>query len=78
MFILLSFQATHEPLEVPGHYSAPYKTVIADEKRRELAGVASCMDEAVRNITLALQRYGLSNNTVVIFSSGKVSFKGIP
>ena len=41
------------------------------EKRKILAAMTSIMDEAVYNVTRALQRYGMWENTILIFSSGE-------
>ena len=78
LFLFVAYQAVHSPMEVPEYYTVQYKD-IKDYNRRTYAGMVSCMDEGIGNITKALQKHGLWNDTVLIFSTdngGQVHYGG--
>ena len=68
LFLYLSFQVPHMPLQVPNRFLERYRD-IRDHKRRIYAGMVSCLDEAVGNVTRALKQHGLWESTLLIFSS---------
>ena len=71
MFLYLAYQAVHGPLQVPKQYLEPYKN-ISNSKRKTFAGMVSCMDEGIGNITQVLHDTGLWSDTVIVFSTGKL------
>ncbi|CAF97755.1 unnamed protein product, partial [Tetraodon nigroviridis] len=68
LFLLLSLQAVHTPLQTPKSYIYPYRDM-TNVARRKLAAMVSTVDEAVRNVTYALRKYGYYRNSVIIYST---------
>lgn len=68
LFLLISFQAVHTPLQSPKAYIYPYRDM-TNIARRKYAAMVSTVDEAVRNITYALRKYGFYRNSVLVFST---------
>lgn len=66
-FLYVAFNAVHAPHQVPDIYKKPYETLA--EPRRTYAGMLAAMDEGIGQILDALKQKGLSDNTLVIFSS---------
>jgi arylsulfatase A-like enzyme len=66
-FLYVPFNAVHEPLQVPAEYMKPYASLKA--RRQKYAGMVAAMDEAVGKIVEAVDRAGLRQNTLFVFSS---------
>lgn len=81
LFLYLPFNAVHAPHQVPDRYLEPYAHLTG--VRRTYAGMLAAMDEAVGQVAEALDKNGLRENTLIIFSSdnggprpGKVTDNG--
>ncbi|XP_072261864.1 arylsulfatase J [Pyxicephalus adspersus] len=68
IFLYIAYQAVHSPLQAPGNYLENYKS-ITNVNRRRYAAMLSCLDDAIKNITIALKNFGFYNNSVIIYSS---------
>ncbi|XP_061654129.1 arylsulfatase I-like [Phyllopteryx taeniolatus] len=68
IFLLLSLQAVHTPLQPPKSYIYPYRDM-ADVARRKFAAMVSTVDEAVRNVTYALRKAGFYRDSVIVYST---------
>uniref|UniRef100_A0A8C9DIH6 Arylsulfatase family member J n=1 Tax=Prolemur simus TaxID=1328070 RepID=A0A8C9DIH6_PROSS len=68
IFLYIAYQAVHSPLQAPGRYFEPYRSIVNTHRRR-YAAMLSCLDEAISNVTLALKTYGFYNNSIIIYSS---------
>ncbi|KAF3698569.1 Arylsulfatase I [Channa argus] len=68
LFLLLSLQAVHTPLQPPKSYIYPYHSM-TNVARRKFAAMVSTVDEAVRNVTYDLRKYGYYKNSVIIYST---------
>jgi len=67
-FLMLSFNAPHDPFQVPKEYFDRIKGV-EDSVKRVYYGMIEAMDDAVGRIMQKLQSTGLDNNTVILFIS---------
>jgi arylsulfatase A-like enzyme len=67
LFLYVPFNGVHGPLQVPESYSQPYSQF--EGRRRTYAGMVAALDEAVGQIVAAIDRQGLTSNTLFVFSS---------
>ena len=78
-FLYLPFFAPHNPIQAPRRYYDRLEH-IADHKTRVYYAMIECLDDAVGLVTDTLDRLGLDDNTIVIFTSdnGAASYTRIP
>eukprot|EP00055_Hartaetosiga_balthica_P016693 m.106548 g.106548 ORF g.106548 m.106548 type:complete len:584 (+) comp9155_c5_seq1:2-1753(+) len=69
LFLYLAYQAVHAPAQAPQSYIDRYQSTIPNLKRRKYAGMVSCLDEGVGNVTQALQRNGMLDTTLIVFTT---------
>jgi arylsulfatase A-like enzyme len=67
-FLLLSFQAPHEPVDAPPEDVARFRA-IPDETRRRYAASVAGLDAAVGSVLARLAELGLEQHTLVVFLS---------
>ncbi|XP_048250185.1 arylsulfatase J-like [Haliotis rufescens] len=68
LFLYLSLQNPHFPLQVPEKYTNMYPDVV-NERRRTYCGMVSALDEGIGNVTAALEERGMMDNTLILFLS---------
>ena len=67
LFLYVAFNGVHAPYEVPPEYKKAYPNLSGN--RQTMAAMLSAVDEAIGQITTALEEKGLRENTLIIFSS---------
>jgi arylsulfatase A-like enzyme len=67
LFLYVAFNAPHTPLQATEPYLARYAKL--PEKRRAYAAMVTQMDDAIGRIVAALDRKGLREKTLIVFSS---------
>ena len=67
LFLYVPFNGVHSPMQAPESYTQPYAAL--KENRRKLAGMLSAVDEAIGQIVGALEKAGLRENTLIVFSA---------
>nr|XP_045584705.1 arylsulfatase I-like [Procambarus clarkii]XP_045584706.1 arylsulfatase I-like [Procambarus clarkii]XP_045584707.1 arylsulfatase I-like [Procambarus clarkii]XP_045584708.1 arylsulfatase I-like [Procambarus clarkii]XP_045584709.1 arylsulfatase I-like [Procambarus clarkii]XP_045584710.1 arylsulfatase I-like [Procambarus clarkii] len=68
LFLLLSLQAVHGPVEVPLKYRRMHRSEM-NLDRRTFHGMVSAMDEVVGRVVAQLKASGLYHNSVIVFTS---------
>eukprot|EP01084_Bolivina_argentea_P010611 19768_1 len=71
-FIYLAFQNCHAPLEVPAKYINLYPS----NMQTPYNGMTSFIDDSINNITKILNKTGLYENTLIVYSSDNGGPKG--
>jgi len=67
LFLYVPFNGVHAPMQVPDSYLAPYGNLSGP--RLQLAGMLAAVDEGIGQIVDALEKAGLRENTLIVFSS---------
>jgi arylsulfatase A-like enzyme len=80
-FLYVPFNAVHAPHQTPERYLEPYGAL--EGERKKYAGMLAAMDEAVGQIVAAVEKAGVRDDTLFVFSSdnggpqpGKVTDNG--
>ncbi len=68
LFLYVAFGAPHTPLQAPEAYIQKYSH-IKDERRRVYAAMVTAMDDGIGRIVDALDRKGIRERTLLVFSS---------
>ncbi|KAF7665592.1 hypothetical protein LDENG_00138760 [Lucifuga dentata] len=68
LFLYLSLQAVHTPLQVPDNFLQIYDSM-DNRVRRHYAAMLSCLDHGVGEVVQELHSTGLYQNSVMIYSS---------
>jgi arylsulfatase A-like enzyme len=66
-FLYVPFTAVHHPLDEPKAWLEANRDI--DERRRQYAACVQHMDDAIGRIIEALEKNGLTRNTLVLFTS---------
>ncbi|CAH3194701.1 unnamed protein product [Porites evermanni] len=68
LFLYLPFQNVHDPVQAPQKYIDKY-SFIENKTRRTYAAMLDIVDEAIGNVTRSLEKAGLWDNTLFIFTT---------
>jgi arylsulfatase A-like enzyme len=67
LFLYVPFNGVHSPMQAPESYTQPYAALTAN--RQKLGGMLAAVDEAIGEIVAALDKAGIRDNTLIVFSS---------
>ena len=66
-FLYVPFNGIHSPFQVPDAYLKAYPNLSGN--RQKLAGMLAAVDEAIGQILQSLEKSGMRENTLIVFSS---------
>ena len=77
-FAYISTNAPHTPLNVDAKYSDPYEAKGVDARMAKFYGMITNIDENIAKLRQFLSDEGLSDNTILIFTSDNGTAGGVP
>ncbi|UCG57781.1 MAG: sulfatase-like hydrolase/transferase [Phycisphaerales bacterium] len=76
LFLYVPFNAVHSPFQAPQSYVDKYSHIKV-KRRRLYAAMVACMDDAIGRIASAIEKRGMSNNTLIVFCSDNGGVGGV-
>jgi arylsulfatase B len=71
LFLYLAFQNVHWPLMAPQAYIDRFAHTTGNNTARQLVcAMAAFLDDGIANVTAALKRAGIYDDTLIVFTSG--------
>lgn len=67
LFLYMPYNGIHSPHQVPDKYVEPYAALSGS--RQKLAGMLAAVDESIGQVVAALEKKGLRENTMILFSA---------
>ena len=67
LFLYMPYNGIHGPHQVPDAYLQPYGALTG--ARKQLAGMLAAVDEGIGQVIAALEKKGLRENTLIVFSA---------
>lgn len=67
LFLYMPYNGIHSPHQVPEKYLEPYGALSG--ARQKLAGMLSAVDEGIGQVVAALEKKGMRENTLILFSA---------
>jgi arylsulfatase A-like enzyme len=71
LFIYYALHNTHSPVEAPLRIQQLYTKFADWPKQQVFNAMVTAVDESTRNVTAALKRTGLWQNTLFVWSTGR-------
>lgn len=74
-FLYVPFNAPHTPLQAPSGVAERHGH-LSNKNRRDYAEMVACLDDQVGRVMAALEKRGMANDTLVLFSSDNGGLPG--